>query len=233
MQYEEICRRLMNCRKGDRVPGKNILAKREANGSVEVIDREFGYIGDVITIYSDGSVKYEYDNRSTIFSITQFWRIRKVIDKKTGFPREEYITDPMNDSDSLYKIPCWVYEVIEYAQNRCDNNRGTNRRMCGESYWEDDEERLSGQADNKDHISDVINKMYVSDLLKCLDRDELLVIRLRIWNGFIFEEITDIMNSFYIAESSDKRISLSGVYKIYRRALGKLQKKCEEDEKLY
>ena len=41
------------------------------------------------------------------------------------------------------------------------------------------------------------------------------------------------MNSFYIAEASDKRISLSGVYKIYRRALGKLQKKCEEDEKLY
>ena len=85
------------------------------------------------------------------------------------------------------------------------------------------------RIDNKDYISDVINKMYVSDLLKCLDRDELLVIRLRIWNGFIFEEITDIMNSFYIAEASDKRISLSGVYKIYRRALGKLQKKCEED----
>ncbi len=63
MKYEEICRRLGNCRKENRVPTKKMLDRREESGSVEIIVREPGYIGDSITIYSDGNVIYEYDNR--------------------------------------------------------------------------------------------------------------------------------------------------------------------------
>ena len=230
MDYKKVCRLLMNCKKAKRVPTVNTLLKRLCNGEVFIIYRSSDDIDSGITIFSDGSVVYGNGIKTTVFAIVTFWYRKGAFDRYTGELSEDYIKDPDHDEIGTCGIPNWLYDLILFGEKRINQYESTRIERYEKPVDDVDlyQELHFEEDDAYDVSEDIINKVYVAELLSCLNKKQRFVIRLRYWDGLTFEQIADVLNSLYLIEGKNKHATRQSVCQMVNRALALMRRKTSE-----
>lgn len=224
-EYEAICRTLMNKKKAQRVPSVKQLLQRLNDGEIQIIYSSKGDIEDGLTIFSDGSVVYGNGIRMTVFAIVTFWYKFNAFDKDTRTLKEEYMTDSRHDSTDEYGEPMWLHYFNVFGEKRLSHNESA-RVLYNEFPVEDIDNGIDYKKipDRRDMATDIVNKLFVEDLLSCLNDKQREVIMMYFWERLNYEEIARELNRRYEMEAEEKHASRQSVRQMVKRAIKKMRK---------
>lgn len=225
MKYEDICRLVMNCKKADRVPSVNQLLTDVENRDVLIIYSSSDDPCDGLTIFSNGYVIYGNGVRKTVFAMITFWYKKGVLDPNTRLPRNDYITDASNENIDIYMKPKWQRELIEYGENRLNHNEDSRIEHSESSV-----ENMDEIASSRDIAAEVVDKIFVSELLNHLNNNQRKVIVMYFFEGCSYEEIANRQNSYYKKIGTNKHASKQSVRQMVHRALAKMREIVSEDD---
>ena len=226
-EYEAICRKLINKKKEQRVPSVKKLLQRLNDGEIQIIYSSTGDIEDGLTIFSDGSVVYGNGIRMTVFAIVTVWYHFHAFDKDTRTLKEEYITDPEHNSTDIYGEPTWLHYFTTFGEKRLSHNE-TSRVLHSEFPVEDIDGGIDYNKipDRRDAYMDLINEMYVDELLSSLNDKQREIIIMHFWDRLNYEEIAGVLNAKYKEENVKKHASRQSVKQMADRALEKMRSKA-------
>lgn len=230
MTYESICRKLAGIKKTPRVPSVSKLLKDYGAGATDILFRTTEDTKTGLTIFDNGYVVYGNGRKTTVFAMITYFYKKKVLDLATGTPLEDHIIDPKNEELDDYGIPRWQYDMTFFGEKRLMNSEGSR---VGQKEFQTEEDEIEVKIFEDRYMEDdVCDRLFVADLMTCLNKNQEMVIRLYFWNRLTFEQIAGVMNALYIKEGKKKRATRQSVSQMADRALKKMRKKIKESEKL-
>lgn len=230
MKYESICMILAGKKKAPRVPSVSKLLKDYETGVIDILFRTTEDIKTGLTIFDNGYVVYGNGQRTKVYAMITYWYKKKVLDLATGTPLEDHVIDPKNEELDDYDIPRWQYDMTSFGEYRLMKSEGSR---VGQKEFQTEEVGLeAGNYEERFMDEDVCDRLFVADLMQCMNKNQEMVIRLYFWNRLTFEQIAGVMNALYIKEGKKKRATRQSVSQMADRALKKMRKKIKESEKL-
>ena len=228
MNYEKLCLRVRGYGKEKRVPAVRDLLKSD----IPVVFSTSEDILNGLTIFASGHVVYGEEGRMTVFAIVTFWFHQGVLDETNRNPTKEHMCDPSMNRTDVYGIPTWVYLLCAFGRKRLQHTEEVRLRLSFSSNYE---QLMDYRVTVPSYEEEYCEKEMIKDLLSCLTKNQRRVVVLYYFEGYTYEQISEILNAIYLEEflsgkrKKRKTASRQAVCQMVLRALERMREKMEKD----